>query len=143
MFDRVQIQILLHFLLLTLPRPGAPSAAADTPPDPTHSLPLPPPLSPSKSKKRKRRARGKPQAPQPPPQTLEERLESYMDKLAMWQLMRSVDSTLGRGRGHAQSAKSAANGLDAATAKDERDWMQAFYEDVVEPLFVSAPSLWS
>ncbi|EIW52549.1 uncharacterized protein TRAVEDRAFT_174632, partial [Trametes versicolor FP-101664 SS1] len=131
----VQIQILLHFLLLTLPRPGAPSAAADAPPDPTHSLPLPPPLSPSKSKKRKRRARGKPQAPQPPSQTLEERLESYMDKLAMWQLMRSVDSTLGRGRGHAQSAKSAANGLDAATAKDERDWMQAFYEDVVEPLF--------
>lgn len=53
-----------------------------------------------------------------------------MDKLAMWERMR---------RGDPQSAKSAANGLDAATAKDECDWIQVFYEDVLEPLLVSAP----
>ncbi|KAH9847756.1 DNA replication regulator SLD3-domain-containing protein [Lenzites betulinus] len=128
----VQIQILLHFLLLTLPGHGA-SSSAEALPDPTFSLPLPPPLSPSKSKKRKHRERGTAQTPQAPPQPLEERLESYMDKLAMWQLMRSVDSTFGLGDARTQSAKSAATGPDGS--KDERDWMQAFCEDLVEPLF--------
>ncbi|KAI0773085.1 DNA replication regulator SLD3-domain-containing protein, partial [Trametes elegans] len=124
----IQIQILLHFLLLTLPGNGA-APSADTQSESAKSLPLPPSLSPSKSKKRKRRAREKAEAPPPPPQPLEERLETYMDKLAMWQLMRSVDSTLGLG--HADPTKSAANGQK----KDDRDWMQAFCEDIVEPLF--------
>ncbi|KAH9895650.1 DNA replication regulator SLD3-domain-containing protein [Cubamyces lactineus] len=128
----VQIQILLHFLLLSLPRTGA-IPSADKLSDPSAYFQLLPQLSPSKSKKRKRRDREKDQAPPPPPQPLEERLESYMDKLAMWQLMQSVDSTLGLG--HADSAKSAANGLDQGKQKDDRDWMQAFCEDVVEPLF--------
>ncbi|KAI0668159.1 DNA replication regulator SLD3-domain-containing protein [Trametes maxima] len=135
----VQIQILLHFLLLTLPGNGA-SPFAGAQPDPADAFPLPPPpLSPSKSKKRKRKERvmghGVPPPAAPPgvgaapTQPLEERLESYMDKLAMWQLMRSVDSTLGH-RAPAVS-ESAAHGKQ----KDGRDWMQAFYEDVVEPLF--------
>ncbi|KAI0324047.1 hypothetical protein GY45DRAFT_1263602 [Cubamyces sp. BRFM 1775] len=114
----VQIQILLHFLLLSLPRAGA-TASADKASDLSASFPLPPQLSPSKSKKRRRRDRERDQAPPPPPQPLEERLESYMDKLAMWQLLQS----------------SAANGLGQDKQKDDRDWMQAFCEDVVEPLF--------
>ena len=55
-----------------------------------------------------------------------------MDKLAMWQLMQSVDSTLGLG--HEDPTKSAANGLGQDKQKDDRDWMQTFCEDVVEPL---------
>ncbi|KAI0643415.1 DNA replication regulator SLD3-domain-containing protein [Trametes meyenii] len=134
----VQIQILLHYLLLTLPGNDAPSLAG-VQPDPADALPLPPPLSPSKSKKRKRKERGTgqgvpPRAAPPGPKTapaqpLEECLESYMDKLAMWQLMRSVDSTLGHPAPAAP--ESAAHGKQ----KDGRDWMQAFFEDVVEPLF--------
>ncbi|KAI0354521.1 hypothetical protein OH77DRAFT_1481911 [Trametes cingulata] len=144
----VQIQILLHFLLLTLPGSAA-APPADARADAASRLPLPAALSPSKSKKRKRRGREKEKeqgrdrgrAPSPQPLPLEERLESYMDKLAMWQLMRSVDSSLGlrQGHGHAGSAAvaSAANGLDKGKGKlkDDRDWMQAFCEDVVEPLF--------
>ncbi|KAI0824394.1 DNA replication regulator SLD3-domain-containing protein [Trametes gibbosa] len=126
----VQIQILLHFLLLTLPGHGAPPSA-EALRDLTLSLPLPPPLSPSKSKKRKDRERGKSKAPQASPQPLEERLESYMDKLAMWQLMWSVDSKFRPA--HAQPAKPATAGLDGG--QDDRDWMQAFCEDLVEPLF--------
>ncbi|KAI0631392.1 DNA replication regulator SLD3-domain-containing protein [Trametes polyzona] len=128
----VQIQIVLHFLLLTLPGPGASSDAAQTQEEPTRALPLPPPLSPSKPKKRRRRERGKPLAPPLAPAPLEERLESYMDKLAMWQLMRSVDSTLGRAP---TGGVSAGTGLGGGQDKDERDWMQAFCEDLVEPLF--------
>ncbi|KAI0367080.1 hypothetical protein BV20DRAFT_1001082 [Pilatotrama ljubarskyi] len=141
----VQIQILLHFLLLTLPGNGA-APLAEAQADAASLLPLPAPLSPSKSKKRKRRGREKEKekerapSPQPPSQPLEERLESYMDKLAMWQLMRSVDSSLGLGPGYGRgdsAGNSAGNGLDKGKGKvkDDRDWMQAFCEDVVEPLF--------
>ncbi|KAI8977748.1 hypothetical protein BD414DRAFT_466612 [Trametes punicea] len=128
----VQIQILLHFLLLSLQGNSA-SPSTDSQPDLTKPLPLPPPLSPSKSKKRGRRDRGKDKALPPLAQPLEERLETYMDKLAMWQLMQTVDNTLGLV--HKESAKSAANGLDKGVPKDGRDWMQVFCEDVVEPLF--------
>ncbi|KAJ3005393.1 hypothetical protein NUW54_g4357 [Trametes sanguinea] len=128
----VQIQILLHFLLLSLKGNGA-TSLADEPSDLATSLPLPPSLSPSKSKKRKRRGRGRDHAPPVPAQPLEERLESYMDKLAMWQLMQSVDTSLGLG--HAESARSAGNGPEKGKQKDSRDWMQVFCEDIVEPLF--------
>jgi len=46
-----------------------------------------------------------------------------MDKLAMWQLLRSIDD-------HGLSTSS--NGK----SKDDRDWMQAFCEDVVRETFV-------
>ncbi|CDO76856.1 hypothetical protein BN946_scf185033.g53 [Trametes cinnabarina] len=72
-------------------------------------------------------------APPAPVQPLEERLESYMDKLAMWQLMQSVDSSLGVSR--AESSRSTANGLEKGKQEDSRDWMQVFCEDIVEPLF--------
>ncbi|RDX44496.1 hypothetical protein OH76DRAFT_1095240 [Lentinus brumalis] len=125
-FERreVQIQILLHLLLLSLPgeRAAAPAPAE------AESLPLPPSLSPKKPKKRKRKERERGRAEEPPPPPLEELLESYMDKMAMWQLMQSVDSSLDRG----QARKS---GKGKEKAQDDRDWMQAFCEDVVEPLF--------
>ncbi|KAL1715115.1 hypothetical protein EV715DRAFT_208119 [Schizophyllum commune] len=53
-------------------------------------------------------------------------LEAFMDKLSMWQLVRGLED--GR-RGEVQSMP--------AGQDDERDWMQVFYEDVVEPLFKS------
>ncbi|KAI0700226.1 DNA replication regulator SLD3-domain-containing protein [Cerioporus squamosus] len=125
-FERreVQIQILLHLLLLSLPgeRAAAPALAE------ADSLPLPPSLSPSKPKRRKRKERERERAEEPPLPPLEERLESYMDKMAMWQLMQSVDSSLDRGQ-----ATNGSKGKEKAT--DGRDWMQAFCEDVVEPLF--------
>lgn len=50
--------------------------------------------------------------------SIEDRLEAFMDKLSMWQLV---------------------NKLDAAVSdvnKDKRDWMQIFCEDVVESQYV-------
>ena len=46
-----------------------------------------------------------------------------MDKLAMWQLLRSIDD----------------HGIYASNdgkSKDDRDWMQIFCEDVVQDTFV-------
>ncbi|KAM5545732.1 hypothetical protein V8D89_000770 [Ganoderma adspersum] len=126
----VQIQMLLYFLLVSLPRDRAAASSEDAGTAIADSLPLPPSLSPSKSKKRKHKDRGRSRTQDPPPQPLEERLESYMDKLAMWQLMQAVDSSLGRGE-----TSISAIGKGKQKQKDDRDWMQVFCEDVVEPLF--------
>jgi hypothetical protein len=66
--NRVQIQILLYFLKLSLP--GSPP-------------PLP---SPGSSRKRKR-----PREPPMPSTTIEDELEAFMDKLSMWQLIANLD----------------------------------------------------
>ncbi|KAJ7114114.1 hypothetical protein C8R44DRAFT_231200 [Mycena epipterygia] len=92
----VQVQILLYLLKLSLPGP----------------TPAPEISSPAK----KRRKLGEPPSP-----SLEDRLESFMDKLSMWQLV----STLDEGLLH---------------RKGERDWMQMFCEDVVEPRFKTTVS---
>ncbi|EJF61897.1 hypothetical protein DICSQDRAFT_85396, partial [Dichomitus squalens LYAD-421 SS1] len=126
----VQIQMLLHFLLISLPGDHAAPYTKSAQAAIADSLPLPPSLSPTKSKKRKHKDRGTGRALDPPPQSLEERLESYMDKLAMWQLMHSVDSSLNRGRHMSGSAADKGKGQQT----DDRDWMQVFCEDVVEPL---------
>ena len=55
--------------------------------------------------------------------SLEDKLESLMDKLAMWQLLRSIDD---------HGINSSSNGKP----KDDRDWMQIFCEDVVRETFV-------
>ncbi|KAJ7777161.1 hypothetical protein B0H16DRAFT_1504514 [Mycena metata] len=78
----VQVQILLYMLKLSLP---------GTPPPPTVS-------SPSK----KRRKIGEPPAP-----SLENRLEAFMDKMSMWQLVSTLDTGL-------------------LHRNEERDWMQVF-----------------
>jgi hypothetical protein len=79
--------------------------------------------SPSKSSPSKRK-----RGPAPPDglaPALEDRLESLMDRLAMWQLLGSIEDTQG-GPG-----SSTVNPLYGP--KDERDWMQRFCEDIVEP----------
>jgi hypothetical protein len=59
-------------------------------------------------------------SPPPAAPTLEDRLESHLDKLAMWQLMGSVgDSVSGPDKSRVDP-------------KDERDWFQRFCEDIVE-----------
>ncbi|KAJ2923564.1 hypothetical protein H1R20_g13530, partial [Candolleomyces eurysporus] len=88
----VQIQILLYFLKLSLP---------------------PAPASSKPKGKRKRSASSE--------GSTEDFLEAFMDKLSMWQLLNSVQST----------------SMNSSTTKkeDERDWMQIFCEEVVEPEF--------
>ena len=53
-------------------------------------------------------------------------LEMFMDKLAMWQLMGSLDDT----RRATANVSAKGNGKEP----DDRDWMQIFCEDVVERL---------
>lgn len=102
---RVQMQIILYLLKLSLPGP------------------TPPPLAPLESpKKRKRSVRPEPAVPT---LRLEDHLEVFMDKLSMWQLVAGLDVP-----GKIRSA---------ADTKDERDWMQIFCEDVIEPQYVSSP----
>ena len=57
-------------------------------------------------------------------ETEEEPVESYMDKLAVWQLTSSVDDLT------ADMGASSSKG----NTKEERHWTQVFCEDVVEPL---------
>ncbi|KAI0946437.1 hypothetical protein AcW1_009900 [Taiwanofungus camphoratus] len=117
----VQIQIILHFLLLSLP--GAPRTTdSESPPDPS-----PVNLSPSP---KKRRHKQRDPVPAPPVMTMEECLESFMDKLSMWQLMASLDVDDAKRGNHAPS-----NGKGKEKVLDERDWMQVFCEDVVEQQF--------
>ncbi|KAJ6485558.1 hypothetical protein C8R45DRAFT_997003 [Mycena sanguinolenta] len=85
----VQVQILLYLLKLSLP--GLPDV-------------------PSPSKKRRKIG-------EPPSPSFEDRLEAFMDKLSMWQLVNTLDHGMLHHR------------------KENRDWMQVFCEDVVEPRF--------
>jgi hypothetical protein len=48
-----------------------------------------------------------------------------MDRLAMWQILGSIEDTQG---GPVSSTVNPLHG-----PKDERDWMQRFCEDIVEP----------
>ncbi|KAF8578202.1 hypothetical protein K439DRAFT_1362758 [Ramaria rubella] len=127
----VQIQILLYFQLLSF-SPLAPTTPVASP-----------------SKKRKRKQTHGPPSPVKAvfPLTLsieaevaakgtkpsathvddslgmEDRLEFFMDKLSLWQLVASLNTT---GSSHQAPSQ--------PTEKDQRDWMQTFCEDVVEPL---------
>ncbi|KAG7447555.1 uncharacterized protein BT62DRAFT_993235 [Guyanagaster necrorhizus] len=96
----VLIQILLHLLLLSLPGP-------------------PPPPSESPSRKRKKQSPRNDTA-RTVNKTTEDRLEAFMDKLSMWQLINIVEQS-------------------SASSKDDKenvlDWIQRFFRDVVEPQF--------
>jgi len=107
---RFLIQILFHFLLISLPGPR-PSLA-----DPPAAVPLTPELSHVKRRKMKR---GKTMVPSPIPPSLrtEDHLERLMDKLSMWQLMGDLDPT----------------GTPRPRKRDELDWMQLYCCSVVEP----------
>ena len=82
------------------------------------SLPGPPPPPPGSSKKRKR-----PREPPTPSTTIEDELEAFMDKLSMWQLIGNLDVV-----GMPETKISSPN----LSAKENRDWIQIFAEDVVE-----------
>lgn len=96
---RVQIQILLHLLILSLPGPSPP-----------------PPQSPELSSVKRRKRPRKKTTSIPTP---EDRLEAFMDKLSMWQLMGGLDTD-----------------EVVMKNKDELDWIQSFCQNVVEPLLV-------
>ncbi|KAG6380196.1 hypothetical protein JVT61DRAFT_8287 [Boletus reticuloceps] len=98
----VQIQILLYLLKLSLPGPCSPLPRVKIPAND---------VVPS-TKKKRQKERAKYIVP-----STHERLESFMDKLSMWQLV--------------------INMTDLNKDKDKRDWMQAFCENVVERQFKS------
>lgn len=114
------MQIIIHILILTRPEPP-PIDQRDPSPDP-----LPPSQSP---RKRKRKA--------PPSDTLlpnsdvEDQLEGFMDKLCMWQLTSALDNVA---TGSNKNSGNTSQGKQKTS--DERDWMQKFCEDVIEPMYV-------
>ncbi|KAL5513831.1 hypothetical protein ACEPAH_4232 [Sanghuangporus vaninii] len=73
-----------------------------------------------------RKGKKKKSKKQDPPETIEDRLESYMDKLAVWQLTGTLESI--------QSTSQSVS-LNNPKAKEDRHWTQIFYEDTVAPLF--------
>ncbi|KAL5510943.1 hypothetical protein ACEPAG_4700 [Sanghuangporus baumii] len=97
----VMIQILLLMLKISIPG-------------------LKPSQTEKKGKKRKNKKQGL------PPEAIEDRLESYMDKLAVWQLTGTLESL--------QSASQSVS-LNHPKTKEDRHWTQRFYEDIVIPLF--------
>ncbi|KAI9460648.1 hypothetical protein HD554DRAFT_2132718 [Boletus coccyginus] len=98
----VQLQVLLYLLKLSLPGPCTPLAPVKIPAND---------VVPS-TKKKRQKERAKVIIP-----SAQERLESFMDKLSMWQLVINV------------------NDANKPADRDERDWMQAFCENVVERQF--------
>ncbi|KAI0073981.1 hypothetical protein K474DRAFT_1602348 [Panus rudis PR-1116 ss-1] len=114
----VMVQILLHFLILTLPEPEQ------------HYRPPTPDPQPPTSSPRKRKRKSPPSQGTLSNEAIEDRLESFMDKLCMWQLTGALDATVGsKAKFHPPNAKG------KQKAREERDWMQIFCEDVVEPLY--------
>ena len=77
----------------------------------------------------------------PDPDHYDECLEAFMDRLSMWQLMGSIDNAAGGDeslRHHdLDSSHTFYSSKGKSKAKDDRDWMQIFVEDVVQPLCVS------
>lgn len=110
--SRVLVQVLLHFLLP--PPPNALSAAA-----------LP--------KKRSRKPSKAPSSSSTGPVDLAQSLMAYADRLSIWQALSSlgVDAlSLSTPKG-----KERADAQPAAATAAKRDWVQAFYADVLEPRF--------
>ena len=104
------MQILLHFLKLSLPGP--------TPPDATDAS--------SSSVTRLRQhsylpGKQRQQKPAKAPLSTRDALEVYMDKMSTWQLMQGLE------RDRSLNTKASTSKAD-----DERDWIQIFTEDVVE-----------
>ena len=118
------MQILVHLLLLTLPSPDVPAKKKRKP-----RL-----VSASPSPKKRERQDNDSQSVLSTEQ-LGEYLEILMDKLAMWQLVISLDDGTEEGRQRIL-ARSASSSKGKGKEIDERDWMQIFCEDLVEPLYV-------
>ncbi|KAA1475017.1 hypothetical protein DENSPDRAFT_401776 [Dentipellis sp. KUC8613] len=118
----VQIQILIHLLQLSLPKPC---------PKPTfRPLPGPP------RKRRRVQAVGSSSDTEEntPEQLLEDRLESHMDRLALWQM------ALPTPEAGDQTPNQSGQKTDVAGIND---WTQTFCNDVVQPLFAEKlPSMY-
>ncbi|TCD65012.1 hypothetical protein EIP91_003333 [Steccherinum ochraceum] len=111
----VMIQILLHYILLSLSAPTKPTDSlgdADLLASPKKRKRTPPELVVSY-------------------EVLEERLEGFMDKLAMWQLTDSLEKLDSEGSHLRQGQNDKGKGKQA----DDRDQLQIFCEDIVEPIF--------
>ena len=129
------IQIILYLLALSLPGPF-PLPPVDNETIGTDPSPLSPSkhsprshTSPKKSKKSKREESPTRLRAKHKEDTLV-MLESYMDKLAVWQLTEGVEGWLGGiGSGRVSSSLKG-----KGKAKDDRDWTQVFCEDVVEKM---------
>ena len=110
--SRVQIQILLYLFKLSLPGPQPPPIAHESSE-----------LGSSKPKSKKRKRSEMVESVD----TTEDRLEAFMDKLTMWQLVSRIEDAF--------------NPVDTKKVdknnKDERDWIQIFAEDIVEPEYVT------
>ncbi|PPQ65150.1 hypothetical protein CVT24_011045 [Panaeolus cyanescens] len=125
------IQILLYMFKLSLPGPA--------PVDPSSTQPKKRKRSPSRGRKSSRKWSPS-RVLDEPVLTAEDHLESFMDKLSMWQLMGNLEShsisepvdTLSGGFVNGTSATS------SSTHKEDkpRDWAQKFAEDIVEKEYV-------
>lgn len=60
----------------------------------------------------------------------EEHLESFMDKLAMWQLLSEIDN--GNNSRKISVQAHSTNPKTKENSVDERDWFQIFVEDIIE-----------
>jgi hypothetical protein len=99
------VQILLYMLKLDLPEPL--------------SLPIPRPLPSSRVTKRPRLQPPTTDEDSTPRAILEDRLESLMDRLMLWQMTLPDPEE---------------NKDDDGLSKPIRDWTQVFCDDVVQPL---------
>ncbi|KAL1664995.1 hypothetical protein GGF50DRAFT_53638 [Schizophyllum commune] len=134
-----QIQILLYLLKLSLP--PSPTADLIASPAKKHAAAMQQDvlLSPRKRRRSSPRKRRR-KSPEPAPLAPEVYLEAFMDKLSMWQLVRGLEDdrrsevqSMPAGL-RAKASKGGVAGNGKARQDDERDWMQVFCEDVVEPL---------
>lgn len=102
---RVQIQILLYMFKISLPGYKIQPSSLDS-------------YETTKASRSGKRKRSSKSVDIEQILSIEDQLEAFMDKLAMWQLIGGIDES---------------NGGSASTKGDERDWTQIFVEDVVEP----------
>ena len=151
-FYRVQVQILLYLHLLSVPcpkqntPPASPSKKRRREIQESSSLDPGAAIGPPPKKRRKRYLPTPPIQVFPPTAsieaamasdpasltqligdmdqalTMEDRVELFMDKLCIWQLLGRI------------AMPDSSHTVLHSTAKDQRDWMQVFCEDVVEPL---------
>ncbi|KAM6496536.1 hypothetical protein JOM56_007009 [Amanita muscaria] len=118
----VQIQILLHFVKLSLPGPKPPDEAEKSS-EPARML-----QRPYLARKSSRRQSKKEGQDKRPTLSTREALEIYMDKMSTWQLLSGIEQPAdilnNYDKIHGISSKD-----------DERDWIQIFVIDIVEKQF--------
>lgn len=120
-YYRVLVQILLHFLCLSLtPKLAPPPLASPMPKKRKRKDSISTPLPRSSSSPYKR-GRKRKRMLSPPPFSVEDNLEMLSDQVSMWQAVDDdVDKFLKRPN------------------DNERDWMRVFCEDVVGSMYLSS-----